>query len=179
MLRGMDCERLAPAFAQAEISLQEFLTISDTKLNQIGIEMPFQRNTIRLGLFNFFNAKWTRNSLNVPAHLKTHVSSLDLVFTLANLLRHIVVMKCQLEYYRELNFRLNADNAERFLTLEYLHKFEEHLKSLKGIVGKMKPTERPLLIEKETKKNFSKKAVISLSVVSIVTPIAIYYLFKK
>jgi hypothetical protein len=161
----------------AEISLQEFLTISDTKLDQIGIEMPFQRNTIRLGLFNFFNAKWTKNSLNVPAHLENHVSSLDLVYTLAGLLRHMVVMKCQLKYYQGLNFRLSADNAERILTLEYLHSFQESVESLKGIVGKMKPTKRPLLIEKKSTKKYLRNSVMTLTAVS--TIVALCFLFKK
>lgn len=176
MLRGMDCASLAPKFALAEISLTEFLTISDEKLSEIGIEMPFQRNTIRLGLFNFFNAKWSKKSLNVPANLSTHVSSLDLIFTLANLLRELVSMKCQLEYYRELNFNLDQSYAERFLTLEYLHNFQGHIASLRSTVEKIKPTMRPLLIKKATKKKFSKKVVISFVAFS---SIAFYFFFRK
>lgn len=175
----MDCERLAPNFSLAEISLQEFLTISDMKLNQIGIEMPYQRNAIRLGLFNMFNAKWSRKSLYIPSDLRNQVTSLDLVYTLSNLLRHIVVMKCQLEFYRGFNFTLNTENAERILTLEYLHNFQRHIENVKGIIEKMKPTERPLLIERVIKKKTSRRTKISLGALAFITPIAVYYFLKK
>lgn len=143
---------------------------------EIGIEMPFQRNTIRLGLFKLFNAKWSKNSVNVPRNLKSYVSSLDLIYTLGDLLRQVVVMKSQLEYYRELNFRLDPSNAERFLTLEHFLNFEGNIKNLKSILERMKPITRPQLIQKLPEKKFSKKAVISCAALSV---IALIYFLKK
>lgn len=155
----MGCERLAPLFAQAQISLEEFLTISNKRLEEIGVEMPYQRATIHYGLFKFFNAKWTKSSLFVPLNLRSHVSSIDLINVLSNLLRHLIVMKCQLLHYQQFKFTVSADNVERFLSLDFLIKFQKNLDELEKKVKKLKPAERPLMIQK--KNSFvSKKAVI-------------------
>lgn len=164
MLHGMDCEKLAPKFAQANISLEEFLTMSDARMKEIGIEMPFHRAAIRLGLFKFFNAKWTKKSLYVPVNLKSHISSLDLVYVLSNLLRDLIVMKSQLIYYQQLNLKIDRDNAERFLKLDFIHKFQAHLQELETLMKKVKPAERPLLIKKEMPKKLSKKKVLTVGI---------------
>lgn len=165
MLHGMGCEKLASNFAQAKISLEEFLTISDDRMTEIGIEMPYHRAAIRLGLFKFFNAKWTKKSLYVPVNLKSHVSSLDVVYVLSNVLRQIVVMKSQLIYYQGLKIELKRDNAERFLKLDFIHKFQAHLQEIEALMKKVKPAERPLLIKKEMPKKFNKKYALGISCV--------------
>lgn len=155
----MGCEKLTPYFAQAEISLEEFLTISNKRMEEIGIEMLYQRASIHYGLFKFFNAKWTKNSLFVPSNLRSHVSSIDLINVLNNILRHIIVMKCQLLYYQQFKFTVSSDNMERFLNLDFLIKFQNNLEDLERKVKKLKSAERPLMIQKK-KATISKKAVI-------------------
>ena len=172
MLHGMACEKLAPNFAQANISLEEFLTMSDARMMEIGIEMPYHRAAIRLGLFKFFNA------LYVPVNLKSHVSALDVVYVLSNVLRQVVVMKSQLIYYQGLKIDLNRDNAERFLKLDFIHKFQEHLQDIEALMRKMKPAERPLLIKKEMPKKLNKKYVLGVSC-ALLSLFAFTFFLKK
>ena len=174
----MACEKLAPSFAQANISLEEFLTMSDARMMEIGIEMPYHRAAIRLGLFKFFNAKWTKKSLYVPVNLKSHVSALDVVYVLSNVLRQVVVMKSQLIYYQGLKIDLNRDNAERFLKLDFIHKFQEHLQDIEALMKKMKPAERPLLIKKEMPKKLNKKYVLGASC-ALLSLFAFTFFLKK
>lgn len=51
MLYGMRCENYASLFYQAKISLEEFLSITDDKLEKMGVKFPFQRKRILLGLY--------------------------------------------------------------------------------------------------------------------------------
>lgn len=51
MLYGMRCENYAPLFFQEQISLEEFLSITDDKLEKMGVTFPFQRKRILLGLY--------------------------------------------------------------------------------------------------------------------------------
>lgn len=50
MLEGMDCKRFVLNFSEAKVSLEEFLTISDERLKEIGILFPYQRKMILKGL---------------------------------------------------------------------------------------------------------------------------------
>ena len=50
MLEGMDCKRFINNFSEAKVSLEEFLTISDERLKEIGILFPYQRKMILKGL---------------------------------------------------------------------------------------------------------------------------------
>lgn len=51
MLYGMRCENYSSLFYQAKISLEEFLSITDEKLEEMGVKFPFQRKRILLGLY--------------------------------------------------------------------------------------------------------------------------------
>lgn len=53
MLEGMNCKRFIDKFTEAKVSLEEFLTISDIRLEEIGILFPYQRKMIQQGLYEY------------------------------------------------------------------------------------------------------------------------------
>jgi hypothetical protein len=150
MLRGMDCERFITHFSQANISLEQFLTIDEKKLEEIGIPLPYQRRMILLGLHNFFKAKWTRNSIYIPDHIRSHLSPVDLVYLFANILRQTIVLKSQLMYLRRLKTDYGLNYPFEHQSIEHFRNFQDQINELNRKMKTIKVTKRPLLIEKQT-----------------------------
>lgn len=150
MLRGMDCEEFLTQFSQANLSLEQFLTIDDSKLEEIGIPLPYQRKIIFIGLHNFFTAKWTKNSIYIPDNIKSHLSPVDLVYLFANILRQTIVLKSQLIYLKRLKMDYGLNYSFEDLSIDNLRNFQSQINELKRIMKTMKVTKRPLLIEKQT-----------------------------
>ncbi len=70
LLRGMRAENCAKQFYDANISLAEFLTIDDTRLQSIGIEFEYQRKRILLGLLKFHGYPFSPKSLDLVSRKK-------------------------------------------------------------------------------------------------------------
>lgn len=180
MLRGMSCEKFIINFAQAEISLEEFLTISDERLKEIGIEFPFERKIILLGLHNFHHAEWTRQSIYVPKDLKEEdLSPLDLVMILANVLRQLMIVQTQFIYMKKLGANFDLNETYGYIKLDRLIEFKTKVKALEGMIKKTiarsVPT-KPLLITNERSKK--KKNLIKFAVVTSVAAVPVIALFK-
>ncbi|XP_070505776.1 ankyrin repeat, SAM and basic leucine zipper domain-containing protein 1 [Chironomus tepperi] len=191
MLRGMDCERFITQFSQANISLEQFLTIDEKKLEEIGIPLPYQRRMILLGLHNFFKAKWTKNSIYIPENIRSHLTPVDFVYLFANILRQTIVLKSQLIYLRRLKADYGLNYPFEDISIEHFKKFQNQIDELNRKMKTMKVTKRPLLIKKQTQsivpnvlkgsdsygmKGFAVKAVLPLAIISI---IAIKYFRSK
>lgn len=150
----MDCERFIPEFAKAEISLEEFLSISDERLKEIGIKYPYERNIILLGLFNFHNTAWSNLSLFIPPNFKEEISSVDFVLMLANVLRQVVIVKSQIVYMQQLGTKYDLRDAYSYFTLDFINDFKGKVKELEKRMKKIfatDPPTRPLLIKKKKK----------------------------
>lgn len=97
MLLGMDCQHFIKNFARAHISLEEFLTISDERLKQIGILYPFQRNVIKKGLKNFYNQPWKSSSIPIIRDFsEIEVTGYDFLILFSNILKQTMILKCQI-----------------------------------------------------------------------------------
>lgn len=181
ILRGMDCERFIPNFAKAGLSLEEFLTISDEKLKEIGIEFPFQRKMIKLGLFNFHIAHWTPESLYVPPHFKKDLGYMDLIMMFANIIRQMVVIKSQLIYISNLEKQFNLKGAFTNVSYKYVH--ELHSKTIKlekgiqQIVDKT-PKSRPLMIFNPDFSGRNIKFMVKLALITA-APILAFKMLRK
>lgn len=178
LLRGMDCEKFGEKFAQAEVSLEEFLSITDERLKEIGIDFPFERNMIRLGLHNFHKEAWSRRSLYVPSDFETDLSSLDLVMMLANVLRQTVVVKSHFLYMKQLSATYNLRAARDYIKMTHLNEFKQKIKQFKKGFKKLiaaSPSTRPLLIVKKSKKSMS--SLLKFTFIAAV-PIVIFTAFK-
>lgn len=151
MLRGMQCERFIEKFAQGEVNLFEFLTITDARLKEIGIEFKFERNVILMGLHNFHNEPWSRKSLFAPMKLEEDLSDLDMMMMLANVLRQLVIVESQLVYMQRMGQQFNIRKAYKNFSTEFVDDFQGNVKELTKLMGKKKMS-RPLMIKK--KKSF-------------------------
>jgi hypothetical protein len=185
MLRGMDFDKFIPLFSKAKISLEEFLTIDDERLKEIGIELPYHRKTILLGLHDFFSEKWNNNSIWLPAGIKSHISPVDLIYVLVNVLRQTVVIKSQLLYLQKASQRegLSCDRS----TLEHFNEFRNRIGELKTVLRGLEKTKRPLFIPKQSqtiKSNTSKesslsglvkKSIIAIPIVVLLSTVAVLY----
>lgn len=150
----MDCERFIPEFAKAEVSLEEFLSISDERLKEIGIEYPYERNIIKLGLFNFHKTAWSNKSLFIPPNFKEEISSVDFALMLANVLRQVVIIKSQIVYMQQLGTKYDLRDAYNYFTLDFINDFKGKVKELEKRMKKifaLDPPTRPLLIKKRKK----------------------------
>lgn len=94
MLHGMrvDAEY---KFYQSQTNLPEFLTITDDRLQEIGIVFPYQRKRILLGLLRFHEKAWSKSSLRLPK-LKDDILQYFDVFS--NCLKQLIVVKTSLEF---------------------------------------------------------------------------------
>lgn len=170
LLRGMDCEQFTAKFSEAKISLEEFLTISDARLKEIGIEFPYQRNIIKRGIHKFYKAKWSRHSLFIPNYEKD-LTSMDLIMVLSNILRQLVVMKAHLVYIKQLGDKAGYDKPYANANSEILIDLKRNIKELEKRLQKQIPKKmpNPLLIQKnKIKQSSCVKYVVALAAVPII-----------
>lgn len=95
MLHGMRVEDTDYKFYQSNMSLPEFLTVTDTRLQEIGITYPYERKRVGLGLLRFHEKAWSKNSLRIPK-LKDDIVQYFDVF--ANCLKQLILVKTSLEF---------------------------------------------------------------------------------
>ena len=179
MLRGMNCEKFIMNFAQAKVSLEEFLTISDERLKEIGIEFPFERKIILLGLHNFHNAEWTRQSIFVPKDLKQEdLTPLDLVMILANVLHQLIIIQTQFIYMKKLGANFDLNETYGYIKLDRLIELKKKVKTLEKMTRQTiarSVLTKPLLI---TNKNPKKKNLTKFAVAASVLAIPVIVMFK-
>lgn len=94
---GMRSTSVEYKFYEARVSLPQLLTMNDRWLKEIGIEFPFQRKRILLGLLKFHAQSWTKTSLHIPN--RKH-SIRDCFYVYTNCLRQLVILKSALNFVR-------------------------------------------------------------------------------
>lgn len=99
MLSGMRATQLELEFYKSNIGLPEFLTITDQRLREIGVEFPYQRKRILLGLLRFHEKTWSQKSLPVPKLKNTSILQYFNIFS--NCLKHLVVIRSALKFVEE------------------------------------------------------------------------------
>lgn len=102
MLYGMNCEGLILNFDDANLSLQEFLSLDKEDLINIGVNYPYQRHKVLQGINRFFRRQW--NAKSVCGLQKQHKESFDIIQCLTNLSFHrkqMVVIICNLIYFNK------------------------------------------------------------------------------
>lgn len=97
LLYGMRSKNLEYKFFEAKVSLPELLTITDERLQEIGLLYPFQRKRIFHGLLKFHEHRFTPQSLP-PLHWKKK-SNLESYFNVfSGCLKHLVIIKGTLTF---------------------------------------------------------------------------------
>jgi len=169
----MDCERFIEKFAKAQVTLEEFLTIDDKKMIEIGIIYPYQRNMIKLGLWKFHNTEWRKTSFWIPPKFKTNQNSLSLVYLMANMMRQLVVVRSTIEYLKNLGAIYNMRSCYDYIYTEQIEEMKVNIAGLKKEVKKLNKLkqERPLHIKK-------RPVVTLVDLVVVAIPISICAFFK-
>ncbi|XP_053674927.1 ankyrin repeat, SAM and basic leucine zipper domain-containing protein 1 [Anopheles nili] len=91
MLFGMNSESKLAIFAQANMNLFEFLTLTDEKLQFLNMKYPIERKRILLGLYDFHLQKWSNNSVWTMSK-QSILDFYDLLEAFGNILKHLTVM---------------------------------------------------------------------------------------
>lgn len=95
MLHGMRAEQFEYKFYESTVSLSEFLIITDERLQRIGVEFPYQRNRILLGLLRFHDKAWSNNLLPIPK-MGGNVQEYFEVYS--NCLKQVIVIRATLKF---------------------------------------------------------------------------------
>lgn len=98
MLHGMRTNRVENKFYQANIGLPQLLTITDERLQQIGINFPYHRKRILFGLLQFHERPWSKDSLTIP---KFNANIVDIFNTLSNCLKQLIVIETTIKFVEE------------------------------------------------------------------------------
>uniref|UniRef100_A0A1B0GJA4 SAM domain-containing protein n=1 Tax=Lutzomyia longipalpis TaxID=7200 RepID=A0A1B0GJA4_LUTLO len=113
ILFGMECDHLLPIFALNKINLEEFLSLTDDGLQQLGIRLPFVRKRILRGLFLFHMREWAKGC--VPnARKDEKIDLFDLFRQAASHLKHLVILKSTLNHIhnmQQINFHPPTQQA--------------------------------------------------------------------
>lgn len=115
MLHGMRADQVEYKFYEASVGLPEFLSITDARLRQIGIEFPYQRKRILLGLLRFHDKAWSKNSLPTP---KMHSNIHQYFEIYSNCLKQVIVFRAALKFIEQHDiFADNEDSTDESLVL--------------------------------------------------------------
>lgn len=109
MLRSLRSKSLLENFATSKISLMEFLTLTDARLEELGVVYPFQRNRIMYGLHKFHLRKWSPLSLQM---FKENDTAFHLFYMLAGFLKQMLVLECTINYVSRNEFRHSETTNE-------------------------------------------------------------------
>lgn len=99
LLNGMRVKDLDIVFSDAKVSLPQLLCATDDSLKEIGVDFPFQRNRIMLGLLRFYKHPFQSTSLHRPK--REEYTKLNEYFDIfSGCLKHIIILKCSLQFIR-------------------------------------------------------------------------------
>lgn len=157
MLIGMECADFIENFAKARVNLEDFLTISDEKLKQIGIMYPFQRNVIKQGLKNFFNEPWKNSSVFMLQDFSDiEVTGYDFLIFFANVLKQTMILKCHMiqmsrsvEQAKLVTSHLAHSNFDR-LDDKQIIKFRENVDRLRRVLMEFNQNSRVSSLDTQT-----------------------------
>ncbi|XP_073964668.1 uncharacterized protein [Choristoneura fumiferana] len=195
LLYGMNCERLAPIINESGIDLKTFLLLEESDMIKLGINMPFERQRLILGLRNFHIKGWNLNSVaGLYAQKLQNYSVLDCLTTLGAHLQQLYIMDATLQYtlrdYKRIQDQIKfeppdsptllklSNAAKKMLT--NVNNIRREMKIMRGIlikINKSTPQPADLIKEKtihEVVLSYASQAVVICSLGLIAR-----YLLKK
>lgn len=95
MLHGMRANQVEYKFYESCIGLPEFLTITDKRLREIGIEFPYQRKRILHGLLKFHEKSWSKDSLHIP---KVYGNIQQYFEVFSNCLKQLIIVQATIKF---------------------------------------------------------------------------------
>ncbi|XP_055320230.1 ankyrin repeat, SAM and basic leucine zipper domain-containing protein 1 [Sitodiplosis mosellana] len=108
MLHGMRAEEVEYKFYKSFVGLPEFLTITDERLREIGIEFPYQRKRILLGLLRFHDKAWSRNAMPVPK-MEANIQQYFEIYS--NCLKQMIVIRAALKFVEQHDLFVDIEDS--------------------------------------------------------------------
>ncbi|CAO1435632.1 unnamed protein product [Diamesa hyperborea] len=130
MLEGMNCKRFINNFSKANVSLEEFLNISDERLKNIGIRFPYQRKMILNGLNEFHKKDWSKMSYPIFDDDVESCITTQYYHLLATLYRQLIVVKATCIHLKESRYISPSVFEEKFDQI-LLSEHYKHLSTIK------------------------------------------------
>ncbi|KAL0839570.1 hypothetical protein ABMA28_016263 [Loxostege sticticalis] len=99
LLYGMGCERLTPLIEASGMDLKTFLLLEENDMIKLGIEMPYERQRLKIGLHKFHTRGWKLNAVSgLYARKLEHFTVIDCLTSLGSHLQQIYVLDATLQY---------------------------------------------------------------------------------
>ncbi|RZC42622.1 ankyrin repeat, SAM and basic leucine zipper domain-containing protein 1 [Asbolus verrucosus] len=100
ILYGTRSENMVSVLRDKDIDLLEFLSCSDSKLKEMGIQLPYQRNRILGGLFKFHKHPFQPKS--IPFVRKGELyTNIDVSSAVLSCVRQLIAMEASLKFIME------------------------------------------------------------------------------
>ncbi|XP_047989282.1 ankyrin repeat, SAM and basic leucine zipper domain-containing protein 1 [Leguminivora glycinivorella] len=156
LLYGMSCERLGPLIHQSGIDLKTFLLLDADGMVKIGINMPFERHRLEIGLRNFHSKGWNLNSVaGLYAQKHKNYSVLDCLTTLGTHLQQIYILETTIQYalreYKKVQDQIKFEPPDSPLLTKFRDTAKKLIANINNIRGEMKIMKSILI--KVNKKN--------------------------
>lgn len=140
MLHGMRANRVEYNFYQENIGLPELLTITDERLQQIGIDFPYHRKRILLGLLQFHERPWSKESLIIPKQASANI--VDIFNTLSSCLKQLIVIETTMQFVDEhpifVTIPMSIETKQQRLAINrQLQKLRENIQRILAIFEKV------------------------------------------
>lgn len=158
LLYGMKMDKFLGNFAKANISLQELLTISDARLEEIGIAFPFQRKRIHLGLIKFHGYPWHKSSIP-KVNLHKLEDLFDYYLIMCGHLKHFIILNTTLKYITTNEYISVQQELEPLIVnrlLGTLHGIQINIEALENRIKNIQSFNPPEPVLQVNRKNLEK-----------------------
>lgn len=120
---------------ETRISILDLLTANNDRLQRIGVDFPFQRKRILLGILRFHKQEWLRTSLYIPKRVNTTSECFQLY---ADCLRSLTILKCSMRFSEDHEIFFNSSNNDTMT--QYYREINEHLLQIQIRTSKLLDT---------------------------------------
>ncbi|VVC87601.1 unnamed protein product, partial [Leptidea sinapis] len=169
LLYGMNCARLQRIFNESTVDLRTFLLLEDDDMINMGVEMPFERQRLRVGLRAFHTRAWKLTSVvglqmrqcdhfSVGGSLAMLGSHLHQLYVLEATLHYVLRDFCKIQ--NQIKFeppdspvieKLHSGGAALLQNICRLRKEVKIMTETHDKISKSNPTPADLIQEKSTK----------------------------
>ncbi|XP_037946398.1 uncharacterized protein LOC119678568 [Teleopsis dalmanni] len=129
ILKSVGMEKLLEYFAKGNVSLAEFLCMTDEELKALGIKLPFYRTKIALILLDYHLYHWSAKAIGVVKKSETEKFS-DIFMIAANHLQQIIITKASLRYITKNIQRGQLGTVENEDLRQFSNAFKAYRKEL-------------------------------------------------
>lgn len=120
---------------ETRISFLDLLTANNCRLHRIGVNFPFQRKRILLGVLRFHGQEWLKTSLHIPKRRNTTSGCFQLY---ADCLRSLTILKCSMRFNE--HYELFCDSSDNDTMTQYRTEINEYFLQIKAKTNKLLDT---------------------------------------